>query len=223
MMRFRLPLVYGFTICLLAWWRIDNFRAEAQPERPTEVVNRLISAIRGTPLVEPQKQANGQQGQEVGQTRVQLERKGQAAEALEMVDLAGVSQRTLGKHWAKRSPAEQSEFITLFSQLLLHVAFPQSAGFLHDLVIPVIDEHIDGQQASVTTLIQHPEEGDITISYRLVELNGNWRIYDIEMEGVSLVRNLRTQFNKIITHFSYSELLRRMNEKLTSAMMTTSP
>jgi phospholipid transport system substrate-binding protein len=140
-----------------------------------------------------------------------------------MVDLASVSQRALGKHWAKRSPDEQSEFITLFSQLLLYVAFPQSAGFLHDLTIPVIGEHIDGQQASVTTLIKHPEEGEITIGYLLVERNGNWRIHDVEMEGVSLVRNLRTQFNKIITHFSYSELLRRMNEKLTSAMVPASP
>jgi hypothetical protein len=206
----------------LAWWRIDNFRVEAQPVRPTEVVNRLISAIRGTSLIEPQEQADGQQGQEVGRIGTQPEWKGQA-EALEMVDLAGVSQRTLGKHWAKRSPDEQSEFITLFSQLLLHVAFPQSAGFLHDLAIPIIDEHIDGQQASVTTMIQHPEEGEITIGYLLVELNGNWRIHDIEMEGVSLVRNLRTQFNKIIMHFSYAELLRRMNEKLTSAMASTSP
>jgi phospholipid transport system substrate-binding protein len=209
-------------ICLLAWWRIDNFRVEAQPERPREVVNRLIGAIRGTPLIESQEQADGQPGQEVGRTGAQPERKGQA-EALKMVDLASVSQRALGQHWAKRSPDEQSEFITLFSQLLLHVAFPQSAGFLHDLAIPIIDERIDGQQASVTTLIQHPEEGEITIGYLLVERNGNWRIHDIEMEGVSLVRNLRTQFNKIITHFSYSELLRRMNEKLTSVMGPTSP
>lgn len=222
MMWFRLPLLYGFMICLLAWWRIDNFRVEAQPERPSEVVNRLIGAIRRIPLIEPQKQADAQQGQEGRRTGTQPERQGQA-EALEMVDLASVSQRTLGKHWVQRSPDEQSEFITLLSQLLLHVAFPQSAGFLHDLAIPVIDEHIDGQRASVTTLIQHPEEGEITIGYRLVERNGNWRIHDIEMEGVSLVRNLRTQFNKIITHFSYSELLRRMNEKLTSAMAPTSP
>jgi phospholipid transport system substrate-binding protein len=209
-------------ICLLVWWRIDNFRVEAQPERPKDVVKRLIGAVRGTSLIEPQTQAEGHQGQEVKQARVQLEWQSRAA-ALEMVDLAGISQRALGKHWAKRSPDEQSEFISLFSQLLLHVAFPQSAGFLHDLAIPVIDERIDGQQARVTTLIQHPEAGDITIGYRLVELNGNWRIHDIEMEGVSLVRNLRTQFNKIITHFSYSELLRRMNEKLTSAMVPTSP
>jgi phospholipid transport system substrate-binding protein len=140
-----------------------------------------------------------------------------------MVDLASVSQRTLGKHWAQRSPDEQSEFITLLSQLLLHVAFPQSAGFLHDLDISVIDEHIDRQQASVTTFIQHPEEGKITVSYRLVKLDGSWHIQDIEMEGVSLVRNLRTQFNKIITHFSYSELLRRMNAKLANAMAQTPP
>ena len=222
MMRFRLPLLYGFMICLLAWWRIDNFRVEAQPERPIDVVNRLIGAIRGTLLIEPREQADRQQGQEGERTRTQLKQKSRA-KALDMVDLAGVSQRTLGKHWAKRSPDEQSEFITLFSQLLLHVAFPQSAEVLHDLAIPVIEEQIDGQQASVTTLIQHPEEGEIIIGYLLVERNGNWRIHDIELEGVSLVRNLRTQFNKIITHFSYSELLQRMQEKLTSAMGPTSP
>ena len=221
MMRFRLPLLYGFIICSIAWWRVDNFRVEAQPEGPTDVVNRLIGAIRGTPLIEPQEQADAQQNQEVRRAGSPKQRS--RTDVLDMVDLAGVSQRTLGKHWDARSPDERSEFIALFSQLLLHVAFPQSAGFLHDLDIPVIHEHIDGQQASVTTLIQHPEEGDITIGYLLVELDGNWRVQDIEMEGVSLVRNLRTQFNKIITHFSYSELLRRMNEKLTSAMVQPPP
>jgi phospholipid transport system substrate-binding protein len=140
-----------------------------------------------------------------------------------MVDLTGVSQRTLGKHWGKRSPDEQSAFITLFSQLLLYVAFPQSAEFLHDLTLSVIGEQIHEQQARVTTLIQHPAEGEITIGYRLVKRNGHWQIHDIEMEGVSLVRNLRAQFNQIITHFSYAELLRRMNEKLISAVAPVPP
>jgi ABC-type transporter MlaC component len=209
-------------ICLLAWWRIDNFRVEAQPERPTEVVNRLIGAIRETSIIEPPEQADAQQGQEVAPTRMQPERKDQV-DTLEMVDLTGVSQRTLGKHWGKRSPDEQSAFITLFSQLLLYVAFPQSAEFLHDLTLSVIGEQIHEQQARVTTLIQHPAEGEITIGYRLVKRNGHWQIHDIEMEGVSLVRNLRAQFNQIITHFSYAELLRRMNEKLISAVAPVPP
>jgi ABC-type transporter MlaC component len=63
--------------------------------------------------------------------------------------------------------------------------------------------------------IRHPKEGLISIDYQLVRHDSNWRVQDILLDDVSLALNLQSQFNKVIVENSYTELLRRMREKLT--------
>ena len=191
-------LVYSLTVCLWVGLDIGTVRAEAQPENPLDVVNRMLTTIQGEARNDVQQSEPSTSG----------------LEALELIDLSGLSPRLLGKHWRHLDPEEQHEFTTLFGDLLMGIAFPQSARFMSGLEMPVMDEHIDGSQAVVATTLNHPEEGNIAIDYRLKDLNGQWRIHDIEMDGVSLSRNLRTQFNRIITHSSYAELIQRMRAKL---------
>jgi phospholipid transport system substrate-binding protein len=143
-------------------------------------------------------------------------------DTLTLIDLPGISQETLGKHWAQLTPTERDEFMALFAQLLIHVAFPQSASFFQKLKMTVTAEHIRGEKATVSTYVEHAVEGKIDIDYRLSRENRGWRIYDVELDGVSLSRNLRGQFQQIIRHSSYAELLRRMREKLEHAT-TPSP
>jgi phospholipid transport system substrate-binding protein len=112
--------------------------------------------------------------------------------------------------------------MALFAQLLIHVAFPQSASFFQKLKMTMTAEHIRGEKATVSTYVEHAVEGKIDIDYRLSRENRGWRIYDVELDGVSLSRNLRGQFQQIIRHSSYAELLRRMREKLEHAT-TPSP
>jgi phospholipid transport system substrate-binding protein len=131
-----------------------------------------------------------------------------------LLDIPGVSQWAMGKHWEARSPAEQQEFIDLLAQLFAKIAYVKSAKFFGDLNITVTSEKISGQRAVVKTTVRHPKEGLVSIDYQLVQNSGTWRVRDILLDDVSLATNLRTQFNKIITENSYAELLRRMREKL---------
>jgi phospholipid transport system substrate-binding protein len=138
-------------------------------------------------------------------------------EALALIDLRGVSQKTLGQYWSQLQPAEQDEFMALFAQLLMHIAFPQSAAFFQALAVTVTGERIRGPEATVNTHVKHATEGQIDIDYRLIQQDSGWLIRDIQLDGVSLSRNLRAQFHQIIHQNSYRELLRRMREKLEHA------
>jgi ABC-type transporter MlaC component len=66
----------------------------------------------------------------------------------------------------------------------------------------------------VRTTVKHPREGLVSVDYRLAQAGNNWHVQDILLDDVSLVANLQSQFNKIITEHTYAELLRRMRDKL---------
>ena len=131
-----------------------------------------------------------------------------------VADIHAVAQRTLGKHWQARTPAEQQAFIVLLEQLFTKVAYPKSAEFFHGLEISFAQETITGQRATVKTTVKHPKEGLVAVDYRLVQASSVWRVQDILLDDVSLAANLQSQFHKIITENSYAELLRRMHDKL---------
>jgi phospholipid transport system substrate-binding protein len=137
-----------------------------------------------------------------------------AKEANAILDIPAVGQRTLGKHWQARTPAEQQAFIALLEQLFTKVAYPKSAEFFHGLEINFAKENITGQRATVKTTVKHPKEGLVSVDYRLVQDSSAWRVQDILLDDVSLTANLQSQFNKVITENSYAELLRRMRDKL---------
>ena len=177
----------------------------AATESPQQLVQSLITAISSM-----KQAANGQV------TEAEKAKNTAAAQtANTILDVPGVSQWTLGKHWEKLSPAEQQAFVQLLEQLFAKVAYPKSAEFFGELNITMAGERITGQGAVVRTTVRHPKEGLVAIDYRLIQSNGSWRVRDIILDDVSLATNLRTQFNKIITENSYAELLRRMREKLT--------
>jgi phospholipid transport system substrate-binding protein len=176
----------------------------AEPESPTQLVQHLVKAISSI--------KEGDNGNLSPADRANNEAAAKTANTL--LDIPGVGQWAMGKHWEARSPAEQQEFITLLEQLFAKIAFAKSAQFFGDLHITVTGEKISGQRAVVKTTVRHPKEGLVSIDYQLVQNNGTWRIRDILLDDVSLATNLRSQFNKIITEHSYAELLRRMREKL---------
>lgn len=207
-MRLRWVLGCGWLCCLLLCGGV-SFGLAAEVNNPTAVVHRLVAAISGAQAASQGTLAGG--GHDNGVVTPSVTQV--------IFDIPGVSQRTLGKHWKERSPAERQEFITLFEQLLSRVAFPKSAAFFHALDLTISDERIDGQKAVVKTTVRHPTEGNISIDYRLVQQDETWRVRDILLDDVSLATNLRSQFNQIITKHSYPELLRRMREKLTKAML----
>jgi len=77
-----------------------------------------------------------------------------------------------------------------------------------------VKETIDQDQAAVHTEIVNERDAPVTVEYRLLHKDGDWKVYDIVIEGVSLVNNYRTQFNTIITKDSYAGLVKQMRLKL---------
>ena len=74
-------------------------------------------------------------------------------------------------------------------------------------------ETIDGDQATVRTRLTTKEGTDISVDYRMLKRGDKWLVYDVIIEGVSLVANYRAQFNKIILTSSYQELVKKMRTK----------
>lgn len=193
--------------CALALTLISSpisVRAVAESESPTQLVQRLVKAITS---IKPTPNGGLPAADQAANTTA-------AKEANAILDIPAVGQRTLGKHWQARTPAERQEFITLLEQLFTKVAYPKSAEFFTGLEIRVAKENVAGQRATVKTTVKHLKEGLISVDYRLAQDDGAWKVQDILLDDVSLAANLQSQFNKIITEHSYAELLRRMRDKL---------
>ena len=127
-------------------------------------------------------------------------------------DYGEMAQRAMGRHWRDRKPAEQKEFVDLFSTLLENSYAGKIESYNNEKFV-YLKETIDGEFAEVRSKVVTPKRDEFTLDYRLMLKDGKWRVYDVIIEGVSLVSNYRTQFNKIITSQSYTELVKKMSAK----------
>jgi phospholipid transport system substrate-binding protein len=130
----------------------------------------------------------------------------------ERFDFTEMAKRSLARHWAKRSAAEQKEFVQTFSALVENSYASNIEGYTDEKVV-YTGESLDGNYAEVKTKIV-TAKNEIPIDYRLLKVNAEWMVYDVVIEGVSLVNNYRTQFNKIIGQSSYEDLVQKMKAKL---------
>lgn len=135
----------------------------------------------------------------------------------ETLPLQDLSKEVLGPHWEKLNATEQKNFVQLLQDLLQKVAYPKSAEFFGDLRIEFVGERISGAEAVVETSVSHPKEGEVTIEYKLHQVGVHWLLDDVLLDSVSLVTNVRTQMQQVITKESYQGLLKRMREKLTES------
>jgi phospholipid transport system substrate-binding protein len=178
--------------------------AAQEPPSPTHIVQDLMQAIRSIKTSENAALSATDRAQHTAAIKL----------ANAILDIPGVSQRILGRHWKQRTSTEQREFTALLTDLFTSVAYPKSAEFFSDLDVKVDDERITGKRAVVATTVSDPKEGLISVAYQLQRHEDTWRVHDIILDDVSLTRNLRSQCQKIITEHSYDELLRRMRDKL---------
>jgi phospholipid transport system substrate-binding protein len=174
-------------------------------DAPKAAVQQLLQSIKQVhhkkPLTPEQEQSNDKI----------------SSQALALMDVRQVSQKTLGKYWKKRTKKEQDEFVQLLGGLFRYVAFPNSSKFFGEMNISYAATEMDGTKATVPLAVQHPEEGEVGIDFVLEQNSARWRVVDVILDGVSMRNNLRTQFHKILKKNDYSELLRRMQKKLKKA------
>ncbi len=126
-------------------------------------------------------------------------------------NFAEMAKRALGAEWAKRTPEEQKEFAANFQTLLANTYLGRIETYSGEKV-QYLKELNDGEYAEVYT---HVDTGKsvIDISYRLQKNSEDWRVYDVVVEGTSLVQNYREQFKRIIRKDSFAELSKQLRDK----------
>jgi phospholipid transport system substrate-binding protein len=132
--------------------------------------------------------------------------------AEEIFDFSETAKRSLGRHWQARTPAEREEFVRLFADLLER-AYLSKIELYNGENIVYLGDSVEGDVATVRTKILTKQGVEVPVDYRMLRKDDRWLVYDVIIEGVSLVANYRTQFNKIIQTSSYQDLVKKMKAK----------
>jgi phospholipid transport system substrate-binding protein len=129
-------------------------------------------------------------------------------------DFKELSRRTLGKQWKKMSAAQRTEFVKLFKQLLQGVYADRLLAYSDQKVIFDKEIMLKKGRAEVQSYLQTSGGKKIPLFYRLTDKSGSWKVYDIIIEGVSMVKNYRTQFRQILAKDSPDKLLEILRDKV---------
>ena len=127
-------------------------------------------------------------------------------------DFAEMAKRSLGTHWQRRTPAEQQEFVKLFTDLV-ETSYAGTIESYNGEKVAIGTEKLDKDFAEVNTKIVTKQGEEFSIDYKLHQVDGSWKIYDAVIENVSLINNYRSQFNRVIGKSSYEELVTMMKSK----------
>ena len=129
-------------------------------------------------------------------------------------DFTEMAKRSLGSEWRRRSPEEQKEFVKLFTDLLER-AYLDKIEFYNGENFQYLKEREDNNNyAQVDTKLVDNKGQEFAINYRLYNTKGDWKVYDVVIENVSIVNNYRSQFTRVLATSSYEELVNRMKGKL---------
>ena len=130
-------------------------------------------------------------------------------------DFAEMARRSLGPEWRRRTPTEQQEFVSLFTDLLQESYIGTIEAYNGDKVL-YNRELQDQDNAEVQTTLTTRREDSYSINYRLRLVAKDWKVYDVVIENISVVNNYRSQFSRVLAKSSYEELVRSMKEKARS-------
>ena len=125
------------------------------------------------------------------------------------IDFPDAARRALAVHWAARTAGERAEFVGLFTDLVMESYAAQLDGY-GILGVVFVGESVDEDLVTVHTRVDNRHRPSVSIDYRMHRRDSRWLVYDVLVEGVSLVGNYRAQFNTVIRTKSYAELVRRM-------------
>ena len=168
-------------------------------EQIRQTVDTVIQILNNKELRKP-----GKQGERSSKIREAVER---------TFDFEEMAKRSLALHWKNRTPQEQKEFVSLFTDLLEDTYIKKIERYEDEKVV-YTDEKTEGSYATVKTKVVTTKEIEIPVDYKIFKKGQKWEVYDIVIEGVSLVNNYRTQFNQIIRSGSYEDLVNKLKKKV---------
>lgn len=167
---------------------------------PTETVQAAVQRVIAD---------DGSAQVKMGPTAEQRAQIRQVAESL--FDFREMARRSLGDRWGALSQADQGEFVRLFTNLI--VASYMGKVELYAGEIRYLGERVDGAEAAVESQLTTPKGSQINIEYRLNHPQDRWTVYDVSVDGVSLVGNYKTQFNHVLQRNSFANLLMTLRQK----------
>ena len=173
-------------------------RADSPTEQVRATVDKVLTIVRSP---------NSKSKAHIEAQRVQL---------LEVIyprfDFTEMAKRSLGPHWARRAPEEQREFVKVFAALMGRSYAENIESYTSQNVL-YTRESEDQNYAQVDTKIVAENRSPLSINYKLHSVDGDWKIYDLVIEDISVVNNYRSQFDRVIARSSFAELVRTMMEK----------
>jgi phospholipid transport system substrate-binding protein len=122
-----------------------------------------------------------------------------------------MAKRSLGPQWAQLNEEERQEFVRLYAQLLRDT-YSSRFDRYSDEKVEFLQETLQGDYAEVRTRLTS-SKFNLDVDYRMLQRAGDWRVYDIVVDGISLVHSYREQFAKIIRTYSYEELVSKLRQK----------
>lgn len=192
--------LYAITVMFAMFFLLNAIPASAgEPtEQVRQTIDKVIEILKNKELKKPNKT----------EERRSVLRK----ITDERFDYEEMAKRSLSVHWAKRTTAERKEFISLFKDLLERSYINKIESYSDETIL-YIHESVESDYSAVKTKVITKRNVEVPIDYKLLKAGNQWKVYDISIEGVSLVSNYRNQFNKIIRTNSYDELVKRLKTK----------
>ncbi len=140
--------------------------------------------------------------------------------AKEAFDFEIMARMCLGPHWSKLDPEQQQEFIRLFIRLLEENYFGKILQYIDDIKnysrenVEFTKETVFSARKAEVKSVIHYNDKKVPVDYRLVSLDKGWKVYDVSVEGVSLVQNYRSQFRDMMFRSSPEEMLQSLRQKV---------
>lgn len=132
----------------------------------------------------------------------------------EIIDFNALAQLSLGKYWDEISEKQRQEFVNVFSQLIKNSSVKKLEIYKADRLV-YEPAQVDHGKATVTT-IAYKDRKQVEIVYKMHLVNGEWKVYDMVIDGLSTARNYRDSFYKEIAKTSYQEMYDKLVKKLES-------
>lgn len=130
-----------------------------------------------------------------------------------LFDYTELSKRSLGQNWKRFNPEQQKEFMVLYQKLLEKAYGNRILEYRNEKITFGKVNPLTEKTVEVPTSVKR-QEGELAINYRLIEKNGQWMVYDVVIEGVSLVSNYRGQFREILANNPPEKLLEMLKRKV---------
>lgn len=127
-------------------------------------------------------------------------------------DFQEIAKRSLGRHWRERTAEERDEYTKLFTDILKNTYVTKSDSYSDEDIV-YVRENIQGRRSKVQIHFITNDGKTINVELNLIDKNSSWKVYDVIIEGVSVVGNYRTQFNSILSKSPFEELIKKLKEK----------